>query len=129
MLYILGELSAILEKFSKVGLNDLKITFDLNCLTLPAELDYVSPRKPSMLRMFSNSSITQGSSSGSDVEDMMADRGSESVLYVPGLSIVYFHESKFHNVIIAMFLVFSYIFVLWYTHSLILFTFFQILVA
>ncbi|KAL4236752.1 KICSTOR complex protein szt2 [Mactra antiquata] len=76
----IGELQSVLEKFSTVGLNELKITFDLNCLTLPADVDYTSPRRPSMLRMFSNSSITLGStSSGSDLEDN-TDRGSESVL-------------------------------------------------
>ncbi|XP_060584658.1 uncharacterized protein LOC132740711 [Ruditapes philippinarum] len=72
----IGELSTILEKFSEVELSDLKITFDLNCLTLPCDLEVASPKKPSMLRMLSNTSATFGSSSGSEVED----RGSESMI-------------------------------------------------
>ncbi|XP_053393950.1 KICSTOR complex protein SZT2-like isoform X2 [Mercenaria mercenaria] len=65
----IGELSTTLEKFSEVELSDLKITFDLNCLTLPGDLEIASPRKPSMLRMLSYSSANIGSSSGSDLEE------------------------------------------------------------
>ena len=53
----IGELTAVLEDFRDIDLGDLKITFDLNCLTLPTDLEISPPKKPSFMRMFSNSSF------------------------------------------------------------------------
>ena len=66
----------MLEEFSELDLGDLKITFDLNCLTLPTDLEISPPKKPSFMRMFSNSSIGVQSPNGSITE------GGLSTMYV-----------------------------------------------
>ena len=76
MFSIVGELSTILGKMSKLELGHLKITFDLTCLTLPADEEVVSSRRSHMKRMYSSSSMSgYTSSSGSDGEETV-DRSS-----------------------------------------------------
>ena len=67
-LFFIDDLQAVLEEFTDLDLGDLKITFDLNCLTLPVDLETLPPKKPSFMRMFSNSSITGQSPTGSVTE-------------------------------------------------------------
>lgn len=79
-LFILGELATILDKMSKIELGDLKITFDLTCLTLPTEEEMSSPRKPHVKRMLSSSSVGGNSTESSDGEETV-DRSSFSYMY------------------------------------------------
>lgn len=77
LLLFSDELTAVLAEFTELDLGDLKITLDLNCLTLPVDLESLPPKKPSFMRMFSNSSLTGQSPTGSVTEE-----GGLSTMYV-----------------------------------------------
>ncbi|XP_052774284.1 KICSTOR complex protein SZT2-like isoform X2 [Mya arenaria] len=74
----LSELSTILDDLkSGFQLGDLKITFDLNCLSLPGEVEEPSLRRPGMQRMFSTSSVGAHSDTSSEATETV-DRSSFS---------------------------------------------------
>ena len=85
-----GELGSILDRMeSEIELGDLKITFDLNCLTLPVDVEETSPRRPAFNRMSSEFSVSGNSDSGSDTGETV-DRSSFSQPYA---HLLYNHET------------------------------------
>ncbi|KAL3869893.1 hypothetical protein ACJMK2_042520, partial [Sinanodonta woodiana] len=81
----LGEMKDTLETYSEIDFTHLNITFDLNILTLPTDLEIPTVKKPFFSRMLSNTSFTSAHDSdteekGSNTDTAGVARNDQSVL-------------------------------------------------